>query len=215
MLFRHAVIAEHAYQAGAVHESAQIGLDLHDTVLQELSYLRLQADRARLGLAHDSPEVEAFLKELGETLQAAGNDLRRLATGLVANPSSPVLAEALREVGSHFSRRWKGKLDFASHGSPRTTPAKVRSQLVRLLGEALNNVRKHADAKVVNVTLDYRQDAVSLSIADDGCGFDTMGDGGGGLGMAGMIRRVAALHGTMHVQSSAGQGTKLTFEVPY
>jgi signal transduction histidine kinase len=87
--------------------------------------------------------------------------------------------------------------------------------LLRAVQEALANVRKHAQAGRVRVTLSYMGDVVVLDVQDDGRGFDPGQAGaGGGFGLAGMRERVEQLGGTLLIESGPGGGTTLVVEIP-
>jgi signal transduction histidine kinase len=90
--------------------------------------------------------------------------------------------------------------------------------LLRVAQEALANVRKHADAHRVQLTLSYLDDATLLDIRDDGTGFDpaTPARNGSvaGFGLAGMRERLAAHGGTLTIETAPGQGTSVAAALP-
>lgn len=102
----------------------------------------------------------------------------------------------------------------------RTLSPDAEVTLLRTAQEALSNVRKHAGAGKVVLTLSYMEDVVTLDARDDGVGFDPerMVDGpageGGGFGLGAMRERAARLGGTLRVESRLGDGTALTVELP-
>ena len=89
---------------------------------------------------------------------------------------------------------------------------------VRATQEALHNVRKHAAARQVNVTLTYFRDLVVLDVQDDGRGFDghmpRPATASGGFGLRAMEERVSQLGGTLQIESDAEAGTTLVVEIP-
>jgi signal transduction histidine kinase len=82
----------------------------------------------------------------------------------------------------------------------------------RILQEALNNAARHAGAGEVQVTLALRADRLTLTVTDDGGGFDP--EARGGRGLVGMSERAAAFGGSLSIQSRPGQGTTVTAEIP-
>lgn len=93
--------------------------------------------------------------------------------------------------------------------------------LLRIAQEALANVRQHAGASRVRLTLSYMDDIAVLDVADDGGGFDASGAKGavgaedrGGFGLTAMRERVEQLGGELLVESSLGEGTTLAVEIP-
>ena len=91
--------------------------------------------------------------------------------------------------------------------------------LLRALQEALTNVRKHAQADQVTVTLSYMDDLVVLDVQDDGAGFEqtqvpSTAQSAGGFGLTAMRERVQQLGGSLLVESAPGEGTTLAIEIP-
>ncbi|RME45225.1 MAG: HAMP domain-containing protein [Caldilineae bacterium] len=91
----------------------------------------------------------------------------------------------------------------------------LKTTLYRLVVEALTNVHKHAEASSVDITLTQSDDRLTLSIADDGRGFDPASlQHSQSLGVAGMRERVNLLRGNFLLESTPGQGTKITITLP-
>jgi signal transduction histidine kinase len=97
-------------------------------------------------------------------------------------------------------------------GEPRRLDARSEVVLLRAAQEGLANVRKHAKADSVSITLDYGATAVRLEVRDDGTGFDP--EVASGFGLRGMRERAAQVDGTLDVRSVPGTGTSITVEVP-
>ncbi|NBU49132.1 MAG: hypothetical protein EBS47_03350, partial [Betaproteobacteria bacterium] len=95
-------------------------------------------------------------------------------------------------------------------------PKPVATALYRVTQEALNNVRKHAQASVVHVTLDLRApDAAELEIMDDGVGFEVLSsETPESHGLRGMLERVQALRGSLKIESQPGEGTAILVRLP-
>jgi signal transduction histidine kinase len=92
-------------------------------------------------------------------------------------------------------------------------PAEIETTLYRVVQEALTNVVKHAGAQHVSVVLSARPGSVVATIDDDGQGFDLGNVREDALGLLGMRERLALVHGTLAVESSAA-GTTIAAEVP-
>ena len=98
-------------------------------------------------------------------------------------------------------------------------PPEIEVTLLRALQEALSNVRKHAQASQVAVTLSYIDDLVVLDVQDDGTGFEltqtpSAAQPVDGFGLTAMRERVEHLGGTLLVESAPGEGTTLVIEIP-
>ena len=104
----------------------------------------------------------------------------------------------------------------ATTGTERPLGAEVEAALLRVAQEALANVRKHAAASQVTLTLSYLDDLVMLDVADDGVGFDpaTTRAAGGGLGLRAMQERATQLGGHLTIESAPGEGTTIAVELP-
>ena len=132
------------------------------------------------------------------------------------------LEEALRDEVSKFDSESQETASFQSLGATRELPSDVQTALLRLCQESLTNIRKHAGATEVRVTLTYRTDSVDLDVTDNGSGFDVdtgLGgsDGGssnGGFGLIGMEQRARILEGNLAVTSQKGKGTQVTVTIP-
>jgi len=120
--------------------------------------------------------------------------------------------EALRNVAAREPVPVRVRVD----GTARELPGRAQSALVRIAQGALANVREHADASEVALTLTYLDDEVVLDITDDGQGFDpaTAPAGGRGHGLPAMRARTAQLGGRLTVESAPGQGTAISAAVP-
>jgi signal transduction histidine kinase len=185
-------------------ERRRIQRDLHDSAQQRLVALRVHLELAAADL-EGSPESRAALRGLGAEVNAALADVRRVASGLY-----PALLEeqgvvpALRSACGHA----RVPIRFVDEGVGRHS-ATVESTLFFCCLEAVQNAAKHAgpDAQVV-VRLGTGDVGVWFSVEDDGVGFD--GPPATGSGLAGLQDRVAALGGTLDIETAPGHGSRVT-----
>ena len=119
----------------------------------------------------------------------------------------------LDRLVSNYREQTGLSVDFVAGLGDDQLPAEVSTALYRIVQEALTNVVKHAEARVVSVLLTRKNGRVALMIEDDGLGFDPAAPASG-YGLQGMRERVELLGGTMRVESGAGAGTTLAVEVP-
>ncbi|MCZ6504622.1 MAG: ATP-binding protein [Actinobacteria bacterium] len=130
------------------------------------------------------------------------------------------LVEALRSVVNQLSEETSTRAELVVTGEPRQLPPASEECLLRVTQEALANVRKHADASRVTVTVSFLDDDVVLDVRDDGVGFEpailaSTGDGlAGGMGLHLMLERVEQLGGTRAIESSTGDGTSVVVQLP-
>jgi signal transduction histidine kinase len=204
----------------------RLGLDLHDGPLQQVYVLaqdvRLLRDQLVPLLADDHREpVLGRFADLEGQLAELHEDLRDLAHSL--EPRSLLelpLPDAVGRELAALSRRTGITTSLELDGSFDTLTASQRIALLRVLQEALSNVRQHSGSREVRVTL--RHDDVAgacLEIRDDGHGFDPASvtpaeNGRSGLGVAGMHERVRLLGGDLDVASAPGGPTVVTARLP-
>ncbi|WP_331767220.1 histidine kinase [Embleya sp. NBC_00896] len=191
----------------AVHEERRrIERDLHDGVQQRLVALGMLLGRARRGT--DPARTDELLRQAHEQAQQALTDLREVAWRIHPTGLDDGGLRAVLETISERAAVPVG-LDY----DVRTEPAPIVATAVYfVVAEAVTNTVKHARADAVTVTVSDRVDADALRvrIVDDGIG----GADAGGGGLSGLARRIAALDGTLRVDSPVGGPTTITAEVP-
>jgi PAS domain S-box-containing protein len=191
-------------------ERRRIARDLHDIVLQDLSGA-LQS----LRLTHlRSKNAELDLEEELEALRRASSGLRSAIYDLRHEKERPFLesVESLVELNQQEPHE-RGIRLIVEEGFPVSLPGKESVELLRILREALANVRRHSGARNVEVGLRADDEAIQIEVADDGRGFDP-GSARTGIGLVGMRERVEGLGGKIEVRSRPGEGTKVTVRVP-
>jgi signal transduction histidine kinase len=204
----------------------RLGLDLHDGPLQQVYVLaqdvRLLRDQlvSLVASEHREPVVGRFA-DLESQLAELHQDLRDLAHSL--EPRSLLeqpLPDAVGRELAALSRRTGIATSLTLEGSFDTLTASQRIALLRVLQEALSNVRQHSGSRRVEVTLHHDEaDGVRLAIRDNGHGFDPAAvtpaeNGSSGLGLAGMRERVRLLGGGLEIDSAAGGPTVVTATLP-
>jgi PAS domain S-box-containing protein len=193
-------------------ERRRIARDLHDIVLQDLSgalqSLRLTHLRAKgSGLGLDLEEELGALGRASSGLRSAIYDLRR-------EEERPFLesVESLVELNQQATPEREIRL-VVEEGLVVGLPRKQSVELLRILQEALANVRRHSAARNVEVGLRTDDGAIVLEVADDGRGFDP-GSARAGVGLVGVRERVEELGGKIEVSSRPGEGTEVRVRVP-
>jgi signal transduction histidine kinase len=203
-------------QAGTLAERQRLARDLHDTLTQGFASVVLLLEAAQESLATGRP-VDRHIQQ---ALRSARDNLaesRRVVWALRPRPlAERPLPQAIRELAGRLAEETGLHAETVVTGTARPLGAEVEEALLRVAQEALANVRKHAAASRVTVTLSYLDDAVTLDVADDGVGFDQAGTAAvaGGLGLAAMGERVGALGGSQVIESAPGEGTTIAVEVP-
>jgi signal transduction histidine kinase len=194
-------------QAGHA-ERRRIERDLHDGAQQRLVALRVRLDL--VGESLQLAEERAMVERLGAEVQAAIDELRNLAHGVYPQLlTDHGLATALRAV----ARRSDLHVMIRDGGVGRHSDALETTAYFCCL-ECLQNVGKHAGAEAtVTISLGERDGHVTFCVADDGPGFDPAAvDGGAGL--QNLADRVAAIGGTLRIDTRLGHGTRITGILP-
>jgi signal transduction histidine kinase len=124
------------------------------------------------------------------------------------------LATGLQQVVENWSAAGPVKAEFVVTGDSQPLPGELEIVLLRVTQEALSNIRKHASANRVRVTLSFLLESIRLDVRDDGTGFDPHDSSLRGFGLTGMRERVAEVGGTLEIESDSGLGTALVVTLP-
>lgn len=211
-------------QAGVLIERQRLAREIHDTLAQGFISVitNLTAAEAERHLDAADTASSRHLEEARRTARASLAETRRLVWALRPEPlDRRSLSEALGELAKEWSEETGVEAHAVTTGTPRPLLPEIEIALLRAAQEALANVRKHARATKVNVTLSYMDDVVVLDVLDDGSGFDPARlkssmefHDAGGFGLVAMRERVEQLGGTLTVESTPGEGTTIVVELP-
>jgi two-component system, NarL family, sensor kinase len=216
--------AEHTLAAtrlATIEERNRLAREIHDTLAQGLAAITLQLETAD-ALSQTRPDrtQEAIQKAL-RLARSNLEEARRSVMDLRAAPlQKHSLPEALATLASAEQIPAVDYTCVPAQHFPGLS-ARVEMGLYRIAQEALTNVRKHAKAHKVLMALIAEEQWVSLSIQDDGCGFDPesvtqqTNSSSGHFGLAGMNERVKLLGGSLCISSEPGTGTSIEVSIPY
>ena len=223
MLAAHAAVAienarllERSRELSIVEERNRLARELHDAVSQKLFGLALNAESAATLLERDPAAAREQVTRLGELAQEALGELRGLIFELrPASLEEEGLPATLRKHVDMVRRIHGRQIELRISGAARTAP-EAESEVFRIAQEALNNALRHADAERIELRLQARDGRLTLTVADDGIGFDPSAPGlrARRLGLTSMEERARALGGSLAVVSRPGDGTTVTLEVP-
>jgi signal transduction histidine kinase len=195
------------------NERRRLSRELHDRIGANLTALSLNLKLVRNEWEKTSTRLDDSEKLLDSTAQ--------LVRDVLTDMRPPGLDElgllaALREHAEQVAQR--SGLALQVHGAepqPRL-PAATEIALFRVVQEALTNIVKHARASAATVSLRTQPGVVTLTVADDGAGFDGEARAmAAGMGMASMRERAEAVGARAHVESAPGRGTRVIVEVPH
>jgi two-component system sensor histidine kinase DegS len=172
--------------------------------------MQLMAGRA-VSVSDPVKAEDLFLKAQNLAQEALA-DIRQSVAALRASPeeSHPLVEQVQKILESSESLGLHGKLSIL--GEVRTLPPQVHLTLYRAVQEGINNTCKHAQAKNIQVEIDFsNSNQVCLAIQDDGRGsFSTIG----GFGLIGLRERVHQLHGEIEFETALDQGFRIMIKVP-
>jgi signal transduction histidine kinase len=206
-------LEEASRQAGVLAERQRLAREIHDTLAQSFAsvVVHLEAAEGALG----SPAAIQHIDQARNTAREGLSEARRLVWALRPEILEGIpLPEALRQLLQRWQSVSSQEARFTLAGEPRPLHPEIELSLLRITQEALSNVRKHAQANLVNVTLSYLDGLVMLDIQDDGIGLDPRAASGGGFGLRSIRERVEALGGEFTVESERGRGTVLAVSLP-
>jgi len=192
-------------------ERQRLARELHDSALQALYGIAMAAQAARR-TADGIPESDRLIEALDyivDQSEAALVELRSLIFGL--RPESVAeegLVAGLRRLTAAVAARHRLHVEIVAETEPDIDNS-AKEALYRIAQESLQNVVKHASARVVRLQLVSEGDKVELVIDDDGIGFDTDVDHPGHLGLSGMKHRATAQNLQLTVHSPTGGGVEV------
>lgn len=199
-------------------ERIRISHEMHDGLAQVLGYVNTKVQAAEMYLKRDKKEeATEQLHELANAARRAYTDVRESIVGLRTLADED---QSLSEVLQHYIEVWQ---EMSKVSTSLTVDAElhlrpnVELQLVRIIQEALTNVRKHAKASHAKVELRRRNGKIVVTIADDGVGFTGHATRARGempsFGLTTMRERAESLGGKLVVDSTPGGGTTVRFEM--
>ena len=209
-------------QALAITEERErIAREMHDSLAQVLGYVNTKAQAAEALLGSGQTErAAAQIGQLAEAARAAYADVREGILGLRTSLGDD---RGFVETLQNYLEQWQGQSGVAAAlvAKPDPFPARLTPiaevQLLRIVQEALANVRKHAGASHAQVRLVFADHVLEASIVDDGAGFDPDALGRTSLprfGLATMRERAEAVGGTLAVSSAPRGGTTVVVRLP-
>src|ERR671916_864597 len=214
--------AEERVEEGREAERSRIARDLHDEPLQDLTDALLQAQQIQ-SISED-PQQTLRLARLIATLDRIGSQLRGAIYDLRLEGEKdklfPELLESLVEL--HRGMAPESDIALEVHDGALSGPLGERGrQILRILAEALTNVRRHSGARMVCVSVGTSGEKLWAEVEDDGRGFhmaqeesEAAASASGGLGIRGMRERARAVGGDLQIESDPETGTRVRFEMP-
>lgn len=211
-------------KAGMLAERQRLAREIHDTLAQEFTSIVMHLEAADQALPKKYITVQHHLDQARQTARSSLAEARRVMQNLrpdILERSS--LPDAIKRVVERWSQECKIKAQTTITGEIESLPTQIEVTLLRAIQEGLANVRKHAQASVVQVTLSYMGDVLLLDVQDNGIGMAAAGinerEGQhehiiGGFGLTAMRERVEQIGGSLLIESEPEEGTTLVISIP-
>jgi signal transduction histidine kinase len=198
----------------ALEERARLAREVHDGLAQDLWYAKLKQGRlARL------PELGADARQLADEVAfAVDSALTEARQAVMALRPQHLEGDSFREVVARyvddFGDRFGLRTELDADPELPQLEARTQAEMLRIVQEAMNNVRRHADATMVRVRMVSDGPRFRIEVSDNGRGFDVNAPAGGGYGLQSMRERAALIGGTLTVASAVQDGATVALDLP-
>jgi nitrate/nitrite-specific signal transduction histidine kinase len=203
-------------QAAATEdERRRIARDLHDTLAQNIGYLRLKLDQ--MTGEQSVLEISNVLSELSRMRDIANEAYQQVRDTLdqLTFSSEKDLLSALENHARVVGARANFQVTIEQIGTPRYVPESSRRQMVFIVRESLSNIENHARASCVKIQVIWRDQDMAIKVLDNGQGYDTQKTSPQGhYGLMIMQERAHEIGGYLTVTSAPGKGTEVTLRIP-
>src|SRR5476651_1204203 len=201
--------AEHQQQLMLMEERSAIARELHDSLAQSLSCLKIQVACLQMHAESFSDDDKNLLQQMRDELSTAYRQLRELLTTFRLTLNTPGLRAALQHTVDEFSRRMGLTVGFDYQIPPRSVPANQGIHLLHIAREALNNAHKHARATQVSLSLHCDDGEITMRICDNGQGIALNAERQNHYGLIIMQDRASTLHGSCRFDRRPDGGTEV------
>lgn len=192
-----------------------IARDLHDTVGQNISFLRMKLDYLAEKKLRKRAEIQSELQSMARVANES-YDLMRGTLAVLQSADSTDLFRLFTRYAEQIEERSTFKIELCTQGEPRFMSARRMRQLFYIFREILSNIEKHSNASRIVIDMTWEQDCLNLVVCDNGSGFDMEKvPYGSHYGLKFMRERAELLNGFFSIRSATGSGTSIQLQVPY
>jgi PAS domain S-box-containing protein len=196
-------------------ERRRIGREIHDELGQQLTAIKMDTVWIDKKTDTENIAIKEKLKNIITLLDGGNQSVRKilneLSPGVIDNHG---LIEALERQNSLFTAATAIPIDFKTTAQKLELAQDTANGIFRVYQESLTNIMRYANASVVISSLQVTADAISVSIKDDGQGFDLHAQSKKRFGILGMKERVLSLNGSFTIDSAPGRGTSIEASIP-
>jgi len=198
-----------------MEERATIARELHDSLAQALSFLRIQLTLLKRTLADSTPDAQEIIADFDRALADAYRQLRELLTTFRLNIQEADLNTALNQLLAPLKVLTAARIQLHCRLSSQALNAQQQVHALQIVREAVLNAIKHADAREIVIRCEVTAEGDNrISIADDGCGIASLNEPEGHYGLTIMSERAARLGGTLRIQRGEPDGTEVRLTFP-
>jgi len=195
---------------GQEKERNFIGQELHDNVNQILAGSKMYLSSA----GKKDEKLKELIKYPLELIDLSIEEIRRLCQKLVTPQKSIKLNELVQDLLFNLSENTGAKTSLTYTIADDLIPDDLKLNIYRIIQELLNNTRKYAEAKNVEIVIMAKAGFIAIKVIDDGTGFNTKLKRTG-IGISNVIYRAECFSGKVSIKSSPGKGCKATVKIPY
>ncbi len=192
-------------------ERERIARDLHDSVGQKLSVVKMQ-------LSIQTQNAEQQVKQASNLIDETINDVRAISHNLMPYDLSKGLLNALEDLHEQFNythSQPKMNLNISEKVKELNLGTRIQLLLYRVIQEFVNNTLKYAQAQNIHINMDYKDNKLQLFLQDDGTGFDVEeAIKKEGIGLKNIKERIQQLNGSLSMQSKETKGSSFQIHIP-
>ena len=198
----------------------QVAMELHDQIGQGMTSLKIGIELAEKQLTAEQSALKVLLKIESDRISQLLKDIKRISQGLRPSTLDKLgLVPSIQNLLNELQEKISAPITFFVKHIPKRLSLEKELAIYRIIQEALNNIQKHARTKTIHVNMIGRNGVISLSIEDNGDGFNLkkslkVTKGKTSLGLLIMRERVEQLDGEFSIDTKIGRGTIIMAEIP-
>jgi signal transduction histidine kinase len=209
-------LSETARQSAVLEERNRIARDIHDTLAQGFTGVVVNLEASSRALKKDDHELAAVhIEHARELAQHGLAEARNSVQALRPHPAVDAsIQKELQALASLLLETGAVQSQFVCTGEVRSIAPEIWTEMIRIAQESTTNVLKHAQAQNVHIALAFEHHSLTLTVSDDGLGFELKTDTHDGFGLIGMQERAQRIGGRLQIHGRPGQGTRIVLSVP-
>ncbi len=197
-------------------ERKRIAREIHDELGQQLTAIKMDVAWVNKKIPEEKIAEKEKLNNVINLLDGSNRSIRKILSELrPAILDDHGLLEAIEWLGKQFTAHTDIPVKFTTTETELKLPEPIATCIFRVYQEALTNITRYAQAGKVFTSLSIADDTITVSIEDDGKGFDTTVQTKKSFGILGMKERLLSLNGKFELASSPGKGTVVNISIPY